>query len=286
MRRYFYGLLAATALAPGSAWAIDVSPADYTVLPPGTNLILGYAQYSTARELHVDGAGKVPSSDLDVAVGLARYVHYSELGGVPISVQAIAPFGNLDARIGGADQPIADGLGDITLGATVYPVHSADPTGTTLGVTAFLTLPTGAYDPAKISLGSGTWTFTPQVGVIQGLGNGFFFDGILDAAFEADHDEGAVAFSRDPSVQVQAYMRYQFSQATSVSFGYSGKFGGKQFTNGSYTGLKTRSDQLRLFANHFFTPTLQLQGMIGSDVNVEGGFKNDFVTQLRLLKVF
>lgn len=119
MRRYFYGLLAATALAPGSAWAIDVSPADYTVLPPGTNLILGYAQYSTARELHVDGAGKVPSSDLDVAVGLARYVHYSELGGVPISVQAIAPFGNLDARIGGADQPIADGLGDITLGATV-----------------------------------------------------------------------------------------------------------------------------------------------------------------------
>lgn len=289
MKTCVYGLLAALTLAPGAAWAIDVSPGDYTVLPPGTNLLLGYAQYSTAGELHLDGGGEVPSSDLDVAVGLARYVHYTQLGGLPVAVQAILPFGTLDARIGGVDQPIADGLGDMTLGATVYPFHPADPgdpTGTTVGLTAFLTLPTGAYDPAKISLGSGTWTLTPQVGVIQGLGNGFFFDGVIDVAFESGHDEGPIAFSRDPSVQAQAYLRYQFSPATSASVGYSGKFGGKQFANDSYTGLKTRSDQVRLFANHFFTPAFQVQGMIGSDLNVQGGFKTDFVTQLRLLKVF
>ncbi len=53
-----------------------------------------------------------------------------------------------------------------------------------------------------------------------------------DVAFRRDSEEaGNLTVSQDPSFQLQAYLRYQVSQATSVSFGYSGTFGGESFVN-------------------------------------------------------
>ncbi|GLS30321.1 Uncharacterized conserved protein [Mesorhizobium albiziae] len=275
--------------AATQAQALDIFPADYTVLPSGTNLFLAYGQYSTAGSLNVDGVGDVPNSELGVGLGIARYLHYNDIGGIPIAVQAFLPFGGFtEARIGGGEPPTKDGLGDLTFGFTVFPVHSAEPTGTTIGVTAYLVTPTGAFsdNPSAINLGSGSWSFMPQVGLIQGLGNGFFVDAAFDVNWRADHTENGIEFSRDASAQFQAYLRYQFSPTTSVSVGYSGTFGGENFVNDTYTGIKTRNDQIRLHASTFLTPTLQLGGMIGTDVNAEGGFEQDFVGTIRLLKLF
>ena len=289
--RPIFGMLAAAglALAPAAAHAIDIAPGDYTVLPAGTSLGLTYFQYTTSDSLHVVGPGDIPSSELKTAVGLLRGLHYSSIGGVPVAVQVILPVGGFpEARIGGMDQQTAGGLGDLTAGFTVFPVNTdKGEFATTVGLSAFVTAPTGHYDFGDVSLGSGTWTATPQVGVIQGLGNGFFFDGAADVALRRDRDEaGGLTVSQDPSFQLQAYLRYQVSKATSVSFGYSGTFGGEAWVNDRKTGLETRSDQFRLFANTFVTPTVQVQGMIGTDVHAEGGFKQDLVTQIRLLKIF
>lgn len=280
-------LSAGTFLTATPAAAIDVSPGDYTVLPSGTTIGLLYFNYGTSKTLNVDGAGNIPGSKLQTEVGLLRGLHYTDIGGVPVLFHAILPFGSIStARIGGVDQPVDDGFGDLTLGATVYPIHSNDPTGTTLGFSTFISAPTGAYDANKLSLGSGTWTFTPQIGLQQGLGNGFFLDVYADTAFRLDHTESGQDISRSPSTELQAYLRYQFDQKTSVSFGYAGFFGGKSEVNDVYTGLKTRSDQLRLFANTFVLPDVQLQGMVGTDLDAKGGFKQDFVTQVRLMKLF
>lgn len=281
------GLLAITS----SASAIDIFPADYTVLPSGTNAVLLYGQYSYANGLNLDvgGGTDVPGSELGVGVGIARYLHYTDVAGVPVGLQVFLPFGGFtEARIGGVEQLTEDGIGDLTVGVTAWPIHSAEPTGTTLGVTLYATLPTGAYEfqPNTVNLGSGTWTLTPQIGLIQGLGGGFFFDGAIDVAFRGDHTENGVEISRDPSAQVQAYLRYQFSQATNVAVGYSGTFGGKDFQDNNYAFTQTRVDQIRATASTFLSPTLQLSGMIGTDVNVEGGFKNDFVGTVRLMKLF
>ncbi len=127
---------------------------------------------------------------------------------------------------------------------------------------------------------------TPQLGVIQGFGSGFFFDGALDSAFAFDHSDQGIRISQDPSIQAQAYLRYQFSKATSASFGYSGTFGGQVRYNGINQATKTRVDELRVFANTFITDSVQLQGMIGTDVNASGGFKQAIVAQVRVLKVF
>lgn len=286
--------LAACAFAAGAffalpAAAIDIMPGDYTVLPAGTNALLLYGQYSTSSELDIEGVGEIPESDFDLGLGIARYLHYNQIGGIPVAAQAFIPFGGIsEARIGGVDALTDDGIGDLTVGFTAWPVSSADPEGTTVGVTAYLTMPTGAYreEPGSINLGSGTWTVTPQIGVIQGLGKGFFFDGAVDVAIRADHEENGLEFSREASLQLQAYLRYQFSAATSVSFGYSGIFGGEDKINGVATGTQTRTNQLRLFGSTFVTPTVQLHGMIGTDIDTDGGFKNDFVGMLRLMKLF
>ena len=121
---------------------------------------------------------------------------------------------------------------------------------------------------------------------MQGLGNGFFFDGALDVALQKDHTESGVKVSRDPSVQVQTYLRYQQSPTTAFSIGYSGMFGGDLDVSGSYSGQKTRVDQIRAFAQHFTSQSTQMQLMLAKDIHVEGGFKSDYVAQIRFLKVF
>ncbi|MBA8903249.1 MULTISPECIES: transporter [unclassified Phyllobacterium] len=284
--------MAASFAAPSASYAIDIMPGDYVPLPKGTNLGLLYLQYQTNKNLNIDlnGVGDVPKSSYDLPLSLLRYLHYSEIGGVPVAFQGYLPIGSFtENRIGGVDQRTKDGIGDLTLGATVFPLTGADkPGGTTVGITAYVTLPTGSYDSkVPFNIGNGTTTFTPQLGIIQNLGHGFSIDAAADVAIYLNHDEDGAKFSQDPSVQLQAYLRYNFSAATAVSFGYSGKFGGKQYVEDIYNGQKTDSHGLRAFASTFITPTVQVQAMVGTDLSsADGGFKQDFIGTLRLLKVF
>lgn len=293
MLRKMIGLAAIGLLAMARpAAAIDVMPGDYTVLPPGTNAFLLYGQYATSSKLKVDGVGSIPGSSLSSVAGIARVLHYNQIAGIPIGLQAFIPFGAItQSRVGGFPVQRADGFGDLTVGFTVWPLSSNDPRGTTIGITSYLTLPTGNFrgtpgTTGVASLGSGAVTFTPQIGLIQGLGNGFFLDLTADVAIRGDSSEMGFRYTRQASVQVQGYLRYQFSAATNVAIGYSGTFGGKDFVNGIYAGTKTRTDQLRVTASTFLSPTIQVQGMVGFDVNTEGGFQQGFVGTLRLMTLF
>ncbi|RLL62185.1 transporter [Paenirhodobacter hankyongi] len=277
----------ALALAAPPARAIDVGPADYTILPSGTALAMLYLQHLSADSLEVNGTA-VPGSSFEANVGILRGLYYTAFGDLPAAYHLVIPFAEIGtARIGGADQPTTSGLGDTTLGLTVWPVQPDAPeTGTSFGVSLFATLPTGGHEAGRIGIGEGTWSLTPQIGVIQGLGGGFFFDGALDVAFQGDHTEAGAEQSRRPSWQLQAMLRKQWGPATSLTVGYSGQRGGEQKVDGVETGLKTHRDQLRLYLTHFVDPTTQIQGMLARDFNVEGGFKYDSAVQLRLVKVF
>ncbi len=279
-------LLLSGAAAP--AMAIDIIPGDYTLLPSGTTLGLIYLQRNSSDELNVEGVGEIAGSNLDASVGIARAVHYSQIGDLPVAYQAFIPYVQLsDVRIGGVSPPIADGIGDLTLGFTAFLARPVDAaTGTTVGLTAYLTTPTGRYDAARPSVGSGTYTLVPQLGVIHGFGNGWFFDGAVDVSIQRDHRENGVEISVDPSAQLQAYARYQPSPVGSFSVGYSGLFGGKQEVDGSYTGQKSRSDSLRLVASRMLSPSFQIIGMLGSEVRSDGGFRDRYSATLRFMKVF
>lgn len=278
---------AAATLAAPAAMAIDISPGDYTVMPEGTWAALEYFQYADSNSLHVNGVGSVPDSSVDALVATSRLVYYGKAGDLSYGLQAFIPVGTFtDATIAGNPVHKANGAGDLTFGAGAWFIEPNDPaTGTTLGMSLFLSTPTGNHDATGVGFGTGTWTLTPQLGLIQGLGNGFMFDAALDVALTRDHNEDGIRYGRRPSWQVQTYLRYQPSPLTSVSFGYSGKFGGELSADGVATGTQTRVDSLRLFASHFITPQMQIEGMISKDIHVEGGTKGSAV-QLRLLRLF
>lgn len=277
----------ALAMAAAPAQAIDVGPADYTILPSGTTLGMLYWQHLSSDKLTVDGK-QIPGSEFEADIAILRSLNYFTLGDMPAAFHVVAPFASIDtANIGTIKQDTSEGVGDLTLGLTLWPVQPDNPeTGTTLGFSVFATLPTGAYDPARIGIGEGTFTITPQVGLIQGLGGGYYFDGVLDVALQRDHTEKGQTYERAPAWQLQAMLRKQWGPATSLAIGYSGQRGGEQKVNGVETGLKTHRDQARIYGTHFLNPTTQIQAMYGKDFNVEGGFEYDSVVQLRLVKVF
>lgn len=275
------------AIPAAQALALDVQPGDYIWVGAGHTLVLAYGQHQSANSFHLDGAGDVPESEMDANILILRAVHYREIAGQKFVFQMIAPMGKFDGvDIGGARQEVKDGFGDLTLGATWFPLASDDAYGTTLGLSAFVTAPTGAFDANRVSFGSGTWALTPQIGMVQGLGNGFFVDASVEASIYRDFHDSGVDFSRDTTVQGQAYVRYQYTDATAFSLGYTSKSGGELYANGSYTGQKTQSDQVRFVASTFITPTQQLQVMLAKDVDAKGGFKTEPLVQLRFGLVF
>lgn len=269
------------------ALAIDIGPGDYAILPEGTKLGLLYLQHLRSDSLSI-GGNEVPGSEFKGTVGLLRGLYYTDWGNERVALHMVLPISSLNtASIGGVDQPIADGLGDLTLGVTYWPVKPEnEETGTTVGLSLFVTAPTGKYEFGSVGIGEGTWQITPQVGVIQGLGGGFYIDGALDVALSFDHDEAGVSVSRDPSWQLQAMLRKQFNPTTSLAIGYSGHRGGELAFDGVENGQKTSRDQIRLYGTKFLTPDFQIQGMIGRDISTKGGFEYDSVAQIRLMKVF
>lgn len=288
MKRLLLGAFAGTLTS--SALAFEIAPGDYVPMPAGTNFAAAYIVSGQSDQFHLGSVGEIPDSELETTIGIARGVHYFDYAnGMRGALQFVLPYGDIGtARVGGADQPVKDGMGDLTLGITAWPMVAdpTDPYGTTFGATLFVTLPTGSYDVNKLSFGTGTTTIIPQIGLIQGVGNNFFLEAYADVAFTLDHEESGLDVETDPSYQFQTYLKYQAKPGTNLSIGYSGRFGGEQSVGGTETGLKTRTDQLRLVADTMLSPSLQIQGLLGYDMNTKGGFKQEPIMQLRLVKVF
>ena len=289
MRKTLLGALAA--LAAGcwgeSAMALDLSPNDYVHLPDGTFVLVNYFNYVEGDTFRDKDGNKIPGSKDRLAFGIERLVYYGETdSGFEWAMQAVMPYGSINARIGGVDADTENGTSDLTLGTAFWAMSSNEPTGTTLGSSTYLILPVGQYDPLKPSMGAGAVGIVEQIGLQQGLGNGFVLDLAGDIHYRFDHTDNGIEVSQKPIYQIQAFLRYNINEAASISFGYSGLFGGKQTYNGFDTGLSTREDQFRLYATTFVSPTIQLQGMVGTDVYAKGGFQQDLVTQLRIVKLF
>ena len=280
----------ATLLTAGPARAVDVGPGDYTALPAGTNLAIGYLQYVNRGLLDVRGVGQVRDSRLDSVVGIARFVHYTDILGVRVDPQILIPFGVLyNGRAGGQTLSSVGGLFDPIIAATAWVLNQPDQRRW-LGITPFLTIPVGSYGRGRaLNPGGNRWQGTLQLGFIQGLNENWTFDLNVDTTFYGDNARAGTArqrLSQDNSYQVQPWIRYKLSPTSEVSLGYSGTFGGYQQVNGFTNGTATVIHTIRAAYQQFVTPTLQLQGIIARDISVSGGFRQDLYLQARILKVF
>lgn len=277
--------LVSSAVAP--AYAGDVQPGDYVYAGDGRTLFIVYGQHQRSKTFDNGVTGQVPESKTAIDALILRAVHYREIAGHKLAFHAIAPIAKFNGMtVGGMDVAHDDGLGDLTLGVTYFPTTSDAETGTTFGASLFVTAPSGDFSVDRPSFGTGTWSLTPQVGVVQGLGNGYYIDASAEATIYRDTNHDGVRVARKDTAQVQAYLRYQWDEATAFSLGYSAKSGGARYDNGVFTGNKTRSEQIRLVASKFVTPTSQVQMMLGKDTIVKGGFKAEPLVQVRFTSVF
>lgn len=277
--------------ALSSALAIDVQPRDYVYLPAGTNLALVYYDYAHRSSINFDnGPTYSRGTNLDSHIGIVRYVHYSELAGLPVVAEFLVPFGSLnDGKVNGTKLDSAEGFADPYFAFVAWPYRNTEQ-GTEVAVASYTQPPLGTYDHKQVlNLGTNRWTQDFQVSLTQSIGSEWTFDLLGDVIYysnNTDANASGQTLRQDLTWQLQSWLSYDVTSSSYVALGYNGYFGGRQHIAGTYNGLKTSLNEIRGTYAQFVTPTVQVLGSLYHDVSVNGGFKRDIGLTLRFLKVF
>ncbi len=294
VRNYRAAILSGLMALAGStaAWALDVDPGDYTALPPGTNAFLLYGQYGQRNTINVIGGGDIDHGyRLDSGTGVARFVHFMDIGGITVDPQVLIPFGSLyNGKLSGRSAPASSGFGNPILAATAWLINKPDPDYQTfLGITPFVMLPFGQFDgAAPLNLGSNAVSGVIQVGYSQGIAPQWVFELYADAQFYGNsHGNGALrqTLAQDPSYEVQAFLSYRIAPTVTLSLAHASTFGGDQYLGGIRNGLRTEVQQVRGIVQVMLDERTQIQAAIAHDYDVRGGQPQDFGVHLRVLKI-
>ncbi len=268
------------ALAAGSANAdVRPDPGDYTALPAGTNLLLGYAQFPSADKVYANGNKVVDNLDLKLNAGILRYVHFMKLGDYIIDPQIIVPFGN--QKIGLSDTKTS-GIGDVIFGGTLWTIADMAK-GEHLGWSVFFTAPTGSDKNQGFALSNNRWATDLQVGYIRRLSDKWTIDLIGETEFYQDQRDSKA--TKDMLLQANGHLRYHISDATYVAATYRHAWGAKEKLDGAeIAGAKNNGTAMLTWAS-FVDKQWQVQMQYTQDVKVEEGPKISGV-QARVLYVY
>ena len=282
--------LAVSLAGAGGAKSQEIEPFEFVPAPAGTNLFLGYYLYGHDTEYNVSGGPTVKNSGLEVNVGVARYVHFFDLGGHPAGVQIFQTFGSESGgHIDGERLGSAFGAQNTVLSAFFWP-YSNQANKTYLVVTGFIYPPDGTYDPhSAINLGDNRLDGDIQIGLSKGIGDHFAFDAEFDAEFFGDNNNPypfGGTLTQDPTYRGQVWLNWSWSRAFTTSVGWEGLFGGRQQLDGIFTGATAYEQRIRAAASLFLSPTFQTLIELNHDVAHSGNFKQDFGATLRIVKVF
>ncbi|MEA1079923.1 transporter [Marinobacter qingdaonensis] len=285
-------LALATGLGATSAQAAEIAtdPGDYTPLPAGVNLGLLYGQYATRDTVYSDG-DKVPvDAGLDTTIGLARFVHYMDIGGIIVDPQIIVPFGKVELKeTFGPLQPTSEsGVGDPIVGATAWVLNQPEAQQW-VGLSAFVSVPVGQYDEDKgpVNIGENRWKGIFQAAYVKHLSNRVVLDLIAEYSVYGDNDDFlGVTREQDDAQSLQAHMRYLLPEQSHLALSYYHSFGGETTVGGQEQDDRVNTNRWLATYATFVAPTVQLQVQAGQDIHVENGFEEEARVNLRVLKVF
>lgn len=269
-------LVAATAHA-----AAIPDPGDYTGLPPGTDLALLYTQNIQADQLYASGNRVALPKDLGlkIDVGIFRYVHYMQMGGIHFSPQVIVPFGQQKVGLSGAK---SSGLGDILFGGTLWTIADMKG-GEHLGFTALVTAPTGADKDKGYAISDNRWALELEAGYSKRFAPKWTLDLVLDSEFYQNRrDTGA---KKAPMLLGVGHLRYHLSDATYLATSLRYTTGAKESLGGTTLSDRKNDTNLMVTVASFVTPQVQLMAQFAKDLRVESGPKTQAV-RLRALYVF
>ncbi len=278
----------ATLAAVDAAWAADAQPRDFLPAPAGTNLALLYYLHGSS-DTFIDSTGtNVPGSSLDTDVGIARYVHFFDIGDMRADINLVQPFGGLsNMSIGGTSLASDDfSLGDTSIVATIWPLN--DPKNNRyFAVATYLTLPTGEYDPNVASLGSNRLSVTVQPAFYFNIDPKWSVDLVGDVTLYGNNDDGpgGVTIKKDPTFTALSWLNYHASDITTISIGLSTTHGGEETWGGVARG-ESHLTTVRAAWSQMLNPTTQFVTEVGTDVDAKNTFKRDLEVVLRVAKFF
>jgi hypothetical protein len=249
-------ILASLSAAP--ALAVDDGPRAYFPIPVGTNNfnLIGLFQSTNSS---LDPTSALKGADLHVDVAVMQYTRTFDIGGNSAGIVVVAPFGEVrgEAVLTGplGNQTIvreakSEGIGDISI-AAIYgvigspaltrPQYAQYAPGFSLGVMAWVTAPTGAYDGEKlINLGTNRWSFrigaplgwtfggsylSPELTTIEFVPSVTFYTA-NDAPFRAGRSTQSALW------RIEGHLTHNFSRAFWASIDVTGNTGGATRTDG------------------------------------------------------
>lgn len=277
-------------IATTQAAEIATDPGDYVPLPEGSNLGLLYLQYASRDSVYSNGDQLPGDAGLDTHIGLARFIHYLDIGGYTVNPQVILPFGKVDLKspFGPLEPESSTGIGDPMIGATAWLVNNPDQQQW-FGLSAFASIPFGQYDSNKgpVNVGENRWKGIFQAGYVTGLSDHFMLDLIAEYAIYGNNDDFlGMRQEQDDSQSLQTHFRYLLNPQSHIALSYYHTFGGETTVGGTQQDDELNNNRWQATFSTFVQPTLQFQVQYGQDIDVENGFKEDQRFNLRLAKVF
>ena len=258
-------LAAACGGLPTAQAASAPDPGDYAAAPAGLTLGVLYAQRLQADKVYVDGNRVVDNLGLELDVGVARLVHYIQVGGMPADVQVIMPFGRQRVDLSNYRE---SGYGNLTFGGTVWTL-SDKASGEQLGWSAFMTVPTGQKRDLGFFASEDRYALELEAGYIRKLSDSFSLD--LIGQTELYTRDKTTDVSRDPLVRGFAHVRYHLSDTSHLALSYRLSLGAKESLAGATVNGAKRDSNLMLTWASWVTPKVNVQLQYAQDIAVRNG---------------
>jgi len=223
-RRALAAVLSAAGLAlSGTTYTQDLEPRAYSAVPVGTNFAL-FSYVHSAGDLQFDQTVPITDGHAKIDAYALGYSRSFGLAGRTATFALVAPYVRGDVSgvvLGTSTQAHRSAIGDVRLrfamnffgNPAMTPAEFAKRTPTTTaGASLVVIAPTGQYDPSRlVNVGSNRWTFKPELGVSQPLGD-WFVEGMAGVWLYTDNPDffGGQRRSQDPLWSLQLHGGYNF----------------------------------------------------------------------------
>ena len=207
-----------------SAAAQTMEPMSYSNAPIGLNFLIAGYSHQWGNVL-ADPSLPVRDVEASVDAGNLAYSRIIDVWGQSGSLAMIVPYAWLSASgeiFEQARSTSRTGLADTSMRLSVnlygapalslqeFAKYQQD---TIVGVSLFVTAPTGQYDPNRlINIGTNRWSFKPELGVSKALG-AWTLEAAAGVTFYTDNDAfaGNGVRRQDPLYSVQGHAIYNFN---------------------------------------------------------------------------
>lgn len=263
-------LLAATAVP-----SIAGDTRGYVPAPPGTAGVLFYYWHTSGNDRYKNGDKVATDFNLDSNLQILRPVYYSSFASMPVSVQALIPFGDtaVDGASVGNQSFSSSGLADPTILAGIWPISNPE-TKTWLGVTEWFKFPIGEYENDRVlNMGANQWAFKTEVGFVKGWGD-FYLELTPWVEFYTDNtDYGAVSatLEKDPIYGLETHLSYDISKTVLVSLDHYYKKGAETTVASVDMSDETETHSLQFTLGLTLAPKQKLLLQYLQDLSVENG---------------